>query len=114
MSKRNFYEGCERSSVRISFTRNSQSQAIEITDANDYYPFGMNLLKTGSAMFGQSSYRNYKFQEQELQETGFYSFKWRNYMPDVGRFFNIDPLVEKYPTWDLTFSAVTELLMQEN
>jgi RHS repeat-associated protein len=35
-------------------------------------------------------------QEQELQETGFYSFKWRNYMPDVGRFFNIDPLSEKY------------------
>ncbi|MFC4163909.1 RHS repeat-associated core domain-containing protein [Epilithonimonas zeae] len=43
-------------------------------------------------------YRNnqYKFQEQELQETGFYSFKWRNYMPDVGRFFNVDPLSEKY------------------
>ncbi|MCJ7933587.1 MAG: hypothetical protein MUW56_08100 [Chryseobacterium sp.] len=39
---------------------------------------------------------NYKYQGQELQETGFYSFKWRNYMPDVGRFFNIDPLAEKY------------------
>ncbi|MEJ5103878.1 RHS repeat-associated core domain-containing protein [Chryseobacterium sp. MYb328] len=38
----------------------------------------------------------YKYQGQELQETGFYSFKWRNYMPDVGRFFNIDPLSEKY------------------
>ncbi|WP_123911582.1 DUF4329 domain-containing protein [Chryseobacterium sp. G0162] len=43
--------------------------------------------------------RNYKYQEHELKETGFYSFKWRNYMPDVGRFFNIDPLAEKYPTW---------------
>ncbi|KFF01818.1 hypothetical protein IX38_15055 [Chryseobacterium luteum] len=31
-----------------------------------------------------------------MQETGWYSFKWRNYMPDVGRFFNIDPLSEKY------------------
>lgn len=38
----------------------------------------------------------YKHQSQELQETGFYSFKWRNYMPDVGRFFNVDPLSEKY------------------
>ncbi|SHF71679.1 RHS repeat-associated core domain-containing protein [Chryseobacterium vrystaatense] len=56
----------------------------------------MNHLKTGNAFFGQNTYKNYKFQEQELQETGFYSFKWRNYMPDVGRFFNIDPLSEKY------------------
>ncbi|MCW3170714.1 hypothetical protein OMO38_19465 [Chryseobacterium sp. 09-1422] len=39
---------------------------------------------------------NYKFQEKERQETGFYAFKWRNYIPDVGRFFNIDPLSEKY------------------
>ncbi|OBW39738.1 hypothetical protein AB670_03921 [Chryseobacterium sp. MOF25P] len=39
----------------------------------------------------------YKFQEQELQETGFYAFKWRQYMPDLGRFFNVDPLATKYP-----------------
>ncbi|WP_248877166.1 hypothetical protein [Epilithonimonas zeae] len=32
-----------------------------------------------------------------MQETGFYAFKWRNYMPDVGRFFNVDPLAEKFP-----------------
>lgn len=56
----------------------------------------MNHLKSGNAFFGSGSYKNYKMQEQELQETGFYSFKWRNYMPDVGRFFNIDPLSEKY------------------
>ncbi|WP_206531754.1 hypothetical protein [Sphingobacterium sp. DR205] len=38
-----------------------------------------------------------KYQGQELQETDFYSFKWSNYMPDVGRFFNIDPLAESFP-----------------
>ncbi|MDR4890959.1 MULTISPECIES: DUF6443 domain-containing protein [unclassified Chryseobacterium] len=81
--------------TRISFARNSAG-ALEITDANDYYPFGMNHLKTGNAFFGSGSYKNYKYQGQELQETGFYSFKWRNYMPDLGRFFNIDPLSEKY------------------
>ena len=59
--------------ARISFARNSAG-ALEITDANDYYPFGMNHLKTGNAFFGNASYKNYKFQEQELQETGFYSF----------------------------------------
>lgn len=40
---------------------------------------------------------NYKYQGQELQETGFYSFKWREYMPDIGRFAQIDPLAAKYP-----------------
>ncbi|EJL68982.1 DUF6443 domain-containing protein [Chryseobacterium populi] len=81
--------------TRVSFARNSAG-ALEIVDSNDYYPFGMNHLKTGIAYFAQSSYKNYKMQGQELQETGWYSFKWRNYMPDVGRFFNIDPLSEKY------------------
>ncbi|WP_123886618.1 hypothetical protein [Chryseobacterium indoltheticum] len=28
---------------------------LEITDANDYYPFGMNHLKTGNAFFGGST-----------------------------------------------------------
>lgn len=27
---------------------------------------------------------------------GWDSFKWRNHQPDIGRFFNIDPLAEKY------------------
>ncbi|WP_228458740.1 RHS repeat-associated core domain-containing protein [Chryseobacterium aureum] len=61
-------------------------------DANDYYPFGLLHNYTATT---QNAYQ-YKYQGQELQETGFYSFKWRNYMPDVGRFFNIDPLSEKY------------------
>jgi len=35
-------------------------------------------------------------QGQELQETGFYQYKWRHYIPDVGRFFTVDPLASKY------------------
>jgi RHS repeat-associated protein len=89
--------------ARVSFARNSAG-AIEVTDKNDYYPFGMNHLDAnGGAFYGQGSYKNYKFQGQELQETGFYSFKWRQYMPDVGRFFNIDPLAEKY-TYNSTYA----------
>lgn len=42
----------------------------------------------------------YGFQGQEKQqETGWSSFKWRNYDPAMGRFFNIDPLAEKYNMW---------------
>ena len=45
---------------------------------------------------------HYKFQGQEQQdELGLnrISFKYRNYDPAMGRFFNIDPLTEKYNTW---------------
>ncbi|SFT91551.1 RHS repeat-associated core domain-containing protein, partial [Chryseobacterium formosense] len=85
--------------VRMSYKK--EGNDLLVTDSNDYYPFGMSFIRNAEevAYFGTGSYKNYKYQGQELQETGFYSFKWRNYMPDVGRFFNIDPLAEKYPTW---------------
>ncbi|WP_334126985.1 RHS repeat-associated core domain-containing protein [Empedobacter brevis] len=47
---------------------------------------------------GSANYK-YKFQGQERQEElglNWDSFKWRNYMPDIGRFFNVDPLAEQY------------------
>ncbi|WP_318173664.1 RHS repeat-associated core domain-containing protein [Chryseobacterium sp. PET-29] len=73
----------------------NNGSGIEVLEENNYYPFG--LKHEGyNALDGNSAYQ-YKYQGQELQETGFYSFKWRNYMPDVGRFFNIDPLAEKFP-----------------
>ncbi|SIS30052.1 RHS repeat-associated core domain-containing protein, partial [Chryseobacterium joostei] len=80
--------------VRVSFGRNNVG-ALEITDANDYYPFGMNHLKTGNAFFGVGSYKNYKYNEKELQETGMYDFGARQYMPDIGRWIVVDPLAEK-------------------
>ncbi|KFF17219.1 hypothetical protein IQ37_17180 [Chryseobacterium piperi] len=79
--------------VRISFGRNSAG-ALELTDANDYYPFGMNHLKTGNAYFGASSYKNYKYNGKELQETGMYDYGARMYMPDIGRWGVVDPLAE--------------------
>ncbi|SFZ96091.1 RHS repeat domain-containing protein [Chryseobacterium limigenitum] len=79
--------------VRLSFGRNSTG-VLEIVDNNDYYPFGMNHLKTGNAYFGQGSYKSYKFLGQELQESGIYDMNARFYMPDVGRFGTHDPLSE--------------------
>jgi len=64
----------------------------EIVEINNYYPFGMLHNYTATT---RNAYQ-YKYQGQELQENGWYSFKWRNYMPDVGRFFNTDPLSEMY------------------
>ncbi|WP_265130983.1 RHS repeat-associated core domain-containing protein [Chryseobacterium oranimense] len=77
--------------VRVSFTRNSAG-ALEIVDANDYYPFGMNHMKTGNAFFAQGSYKSYKFVGNELQETGFYDMNARFFMPDLGIFGQHDPL----------------------
>jgi len=67
---------------------------LEITDANDYYSFGMNHLKTGNAFFG-GSYKAYKYNGKELQETGMYDYGARFYMPDIGRWGVVDPLAEK-------------------
>lgn len=39
------------------------------------------------------------FQDQEKITTfdlGWSPFKWRNHVPEIGRFFNVDPLSEKY------------------
>ncbi|GAA4161054.1 DUF6443 domain-containing protein [Chryseobacterium ginsenosidimutans] len=81
--------------VRVSFGRNT-SNALEIVDANDYYPFGMNHLKSGTSFFGTSSYKNYKYNGKELQESGMYDYGARFYMPDLGRWGVVDPLAEQY------------------
>ena len=81
--------------ARLSFTKNSTG-VLEITDANDYYPFGMNHLKTNNAYAGAGSYKNYKYNGKELQETGMYDYGQRHYMPDIGRFNRPDRFSEKY------------------
>ncbi|MFP3833593.1 RHS repeat-associated core domain-containing protein [Chryseobacterium sp. SIMBA_028] len=70
-----------------------------MVDANDYYPFGMNHLKTGNAFFGVGSYKNYKYNGKELQETGMYAMDFRHYMPDIGRFTGMDRLSDIMPDW---------------
>ncbi|WP_052352632.1 RHS repeat domain-containing protein [Chryseobacterium oranimense] len=80
--------------VRVSYGKNNVTGSLEITDANDYYPFGMNHLKTGNAYFGASSYKNYKYNGKELQETGMYDYGARMYMADIGRWSVVDPAAE--------------------
>ncbi|PWN59930.1 hypothetical protein C1634_018095 [Chryseobacterium viscerum] len=79
--------------TRLSYAKNGAG--TEIIEESNYYPFG--LKHEGyNFLTGNPAYK-YKYQGQELQETGMYSFKWREYMPDVGRFIQIDPLSEKFP-----------------
>src|SRR5690606_1142266 len=67
-----------------------------VVQIDDYYPFG---LRFNSYSRENSVDQKYKFQGQEHiddLDLGWDSFKWRNHQPDIGRFFNIDPLSEKY------------------
>ncbi|AZA93743.1 RHS repeat-associated core domain-containing protein [Chryseobacterium nakagawai] len=80
--------------TRVSFAKDSAG-VLEITDTNNYYPFGLNHI---SGMFGTSNFGglySYKYNGKELQETGMYDYGARMYMPDLGRWGVVDPLAEK-------------------
>ncbi|WP_312901535.1 DUF6443 domain-containing protein [Chryseobacterium taichungense] len=83
--------------VRLAYYRDRYGNAA-VDRSTDYYPFGLEFGGNGLNISGSlSPTYQYSFQEQEKQEeTGWSSFKWRNYDPSIGRFFNVDPLSEKY------------------
>lgn len=83
--------------VRLAYYKDASGNAV-IDRTTDYYPFGLEFGGGGFNTFGSLSPNYlYSFQEQEKQqETGWNSFRWRNYDPTYVRFFNIDPLAEKY------------------
>ena len=82
--------------VRTSYTRNPETGSAEVLDRNDYYPFGMNMQGYSSAFDSAGGVYNNKYNQKELQETGFYDYGWRHYMPDLGRWFGMDKLSEKF------------------
>lgn len=64
----------------------------QIAERTDYYLFGLTF---NSFKRENSIEQRWKFQGQEhIDDLGLNwdSFKWRNHQPDIGRFFNIDPL----------------------
>ncbi|KAB1231469.1 DUF6443 domain-containing protein [Chryseobacterium viscerum] len=79
--------------TRVSFAKNSEG-VLEVTDTNNYYPFGLNHIEgmLSSSNFG--SYYSYKYNGKELQETGMYDYGARFYLPDLGRWGVIDPAAE--------------------
>jgi RHS repeat-associated protein len=67
-----------------------------IVQSDEYYPFGL----TFNSYQKESTLRNdWKFQGQEHEDAldlNWDQFKWRNHQPEIGRFFNVDPLADKY------------------
>lgn len=96
--------------IRLSYTKDPQTGNLKILEENHYYPFG--LRHTIKASFSvKKSFDDvivapvtnqpfdYRFQGQELQEEhelNWYSYRYRNYDPTIGRFFNVDPLSESF------------------
>ncbi|MEQ6168996.1 DUF6443 domain-containing protein [Ekhidna sp. MALMAid0563] len=66
-----------------------------VVSTQDYYPFGLTFNE--SVRTASVKNRMNTFQDQEYEEeTGWVKFKWRNHQPDIGRFFNVDPLAHDY------------------
>jgi RHS repeat-associated protein len=89
--------------TRLNFARD-ENNLLYSEDRNDYYPFGLNFINPvsfGPAQFYNPSatYKNYKYNGKELQETGMYDYGARFYMPDIGRWGVVDPLAETTPSW---------------
>ncbi|KMQ61341.1 hypothetical protein ACM46_14995 [Chryseobacterium angstadtii] len=80
--------------TRVNFAKNSAG-VLEITDANNYYPFGLNHIEGMLSNSNFGSYNSYKYNGKELQETGMYDYGARFYMADIGRWGVVDPLAEK-------------------
>lgn len=84
--------------VRVSYSYNSSEEKIDIEDKNDYYPFGLSFVTSSksSTYSPSTSYKNYKYNGKELQETGMYDYGARMYMPDIGRWGVVDPFAQAY------------------
>jgi len=83
--------------ARVSFAKKIDG-SVEITDTNDYYPFGLNHIGTEYKGY-LGSYYNYKYNGKEIQETGMFDYGARFYMPDIGRWGVVDPLAETSRRW---------------
>ncbi|KFF04097.1 RHS repeat-associated core domain-containing protein [Flavobacterium reichenbachii] len=78
--------------IRVSYTKNALN-VLEIIDENNYYPFG--LKHNGYSVY-EGTNNKYKYNGKELQDElglNMYDYGWRNYMPDIGRWSQSDPLL---------------------
>ncbi|QUY58005.1 RHS repeat-associated core domain-containing protein [Chryseobacterium arthrosphaerae] len=96
--------------TRVSFAKNSTG-VPEITDTNNYYPFGLNHISGQFSTANFGSYYSYKYNGKELQETGMYDYGARMMMPDLGRWGVMDAMSEKYSSWSPYNYAINNPVM---
>jgi RHS repeat-associated protein len=77
--------------VRVVFDEKGR-----ILQRTDYYPFGLSVNRDGAAPKVQNWINRYLYNEKELQVgSGYLDYGARMYMPEVGRWGVVDPMVEK-------------------
>jgi len=89
--KYEYFIGDHLGNVRATFGAD-QNGNLDILQTTDYYPFGL-------TMAGNKTYsgQEYQYGGKEWQNaTNVYDFHARQYNPALGRWFNQDPMMEKY------------------
>jgi RHS repeat-associated protein len=91
--------------VRMSFTKNQSTGLAEAMEENHYYPFGLKhtsynvgimKLRGSDLLPALENPYKYRYNGKEFQnELGLnvYNYGFRNYMPDIGRWMSVDPLL---------------------
>ncbi|MEP3445852.1 MAG: RHS repeat-associated core domain-containing protein, partial [Flavobacteriaceae bacterium] len=89
--------------VRLSYSdldgNGTIDAASEILQERNTYPFGLVQKGYNGNINGpENNYQTYLGQEIN-KELGldWLSFRHRNYIPEIGRFFGVDPIAEEYP-----------------
>ncbi len=67
-----------------------------IIQSQDFYPFGLTYNSYSREDALNSKWKFQSQQHLDALDLNWDSFKWRNHQPEIGRFFNLDPLAEKY------------------
>ena len=85
--------------VRLSYTDDPSNPGTPtIIEESNYYPFGLEHKGYNGSINGrENNYQTYLGQEIN-KELGldWLSFRHRNYMPEIGRFFGVDPVAGDY------------------
>lgn len=100
-----FYHKDHLGNVRVAFADRNKDLKIEllgptseITQQNDYYPFGLRQEGDSLVFHQELSSSRYLYNgKEQIEEIGLYEYEFRWYDPAVGRFTGVDPIADHFP-----------------